>query len=95
MDAFETPSDETPPWLEEFDLPYSSQDHFAFLEQLLNEDAAASYLSLAVQTLRNWRVAGGGPPFIRISPRAIRYRRRDLIAWINERKVHSTSEGGQ
>lgn len=63
-----------------------------YLDQLLNEVAAAEFLDYSVRALQNWRNRGGGPLFIRVSARSIRYRRRDLIAWANERVVANTSQ---
>lgn len=56
-------------------------------DALLMEVQAADFLSLSVRTLQSWRLRGDGPPFVRAGGRAIRYRRRDLIAWINENTV--------
>ena len=44
------------------------------------ETEAAEFLGHSVRALQNWRSRGGGPEFIRVSARSIRYRRRDLIA---------------
>jgi len=38
------------------------------------------------------RSKGYGPPFIRLSPQVIRYRRGDVKAWLAERQLRSTSE---
>jgi predicted DNA-binding transcriptional regulator AlpA len=62
------------------------------LDQLLNETHASGLIGFSVNTLRNWRVSGKGPQFVKISKRAIRYRRRDLNSWAEERLVSSTSE---
>lgn len=61
---------------------------------LMNEKAAARLLGFKVRTLQTWRHRGGGPPFIRVSPRCIRYRKEDLLAWIEERRRLSTSDAG-
>ena len=53
---------------------------------------AASLLGLDRRTLDSWRLRGGGPRFIRISARAVRYRRADLMEWIEARVVASTSD---
>ena len=63
-----------------------------YLDRLINENEAAHFLSYSVRTLQNWRVRGGGPEFIRVSGRSIRYRRRDLIAWCESHKRVSTSD---
>jgi len=59
---------------------------------LINENEAARFIGYSVRALQNWRVRGGGPRFVKVSARSIRYRRRDLIAWIEARLVASTSE---
>ena len=33
-----------------------------------------------------------GPPFVKMSPRQVRYRRADLLAWLQERTYRSTAE---
>jgi predicted DNA-binding transcriptional regulator AlpA len=50
-------------------------------EKLLLDEEAATFLAVSTRTLARWRVVGFGPKFIRISSRAVRYRKRDLIAW--------------
>ncbi|WP_200914720.1 helix-turn-helix transcriptional regulator [Bradyrhizobium viridifuturi] len=52
------------------------------LDALLREQDAADLLSLSVRTLQSWRIRMAGPPFVQVG-RAVRYRRRDLIDWIN------------
>jgi hypothetical protein len=39
-----------------------------------------------VRTLQSWRIRLAGPPFVQVG-RAIRYRRRDLVAWIDANTV--------
>lgn len=58
---------------------------------LLDPPAAAQRLGLVPGTLANWRFRGIGPRFVRVN-RQIRYDPRDLDAWVDERKVNSTSE---
>lgn len=62
---------------------------------LFSEKHAARYLNLSPRTLRNWRTRGGGPPFVKISGRCIRYRMKDLDAWMNSRLRKSTSDKGK
>lgn len=61
---------------------------------LMNENEAAELLGFSVRTLQTWRFRGGGPQFIRVSSRCIRYRREDLEAWIEERTRRTTSDPG-
>lgn len=63
-----------------------------YLDRLINESEAASFIGYTIRALQGWRVKGGGPKFIRVSARSIRYRRRDLIEWAEARLKTSTSE---
>ena len=61
-------------------------EHLAKLEYL-DPVQAAEYANSTASTLAKKRVYGGGPPFIRVSPRKILYRRADVDAWLAERRV--------
>jgi predicted DNA-binding transcriptional regulator AlpA len=61
-------------------------------ERLLNETQAAEILCYSVRALQNWRHRGGGPLFVKVSARSVRYRHSDLIAWIEARTVSNTSQ---
>jgi len=63
-----------------------------YYDSLINERVAASFLGYSVRALQNWRVRGGGPKFVKVSARSIRYRRRDLIAWAESLTVANTSQ---
>lgn len=63
-----------------------------YLDALMPENDAASFLNYSVRALQNWRVRGGGPQFVKVSKRSIRYRRRDLIAWAESKLVSNTSQ---
>jgi hypothetical protein len=53
---------------------------------LLNEAAAAAWLSIAPSTLQAWRLErADGPPHVRLGERRIAYRLRDLEAWVGSR----------
>lgn len=69
--------------------PKPDPDH---LDRLLTERDAADFLGYSARTLQNWRVRGGGPVFVKVSSRSVRYRRRDLIAWTESKCVAHTSE---
>ena len=58
-----------------------------YYDRLIGEKEAASYLCYSVRALQNWRVRGGGPLFIKVSGRSVRYTRRDLQDWINAKRV--------
>ena len=59
---------------------------------LLSEKEAAAIIGFTPRFLQARRHRGGGPAFIRISQRAVRYTRHDLEKWIDERRRASTSE---
>jgi hypothetical protein len=58
-------------------------------DALLGEVQAARLLNLSVRTLQAWRTKRSGPSFVRAG-RAIRYRRRDLYAWMDANTVSTT-----
>lgn len=66
-----------------------------YLETLITEQEAAAFLGLSVRFLQNRRTRGGGPTFVGISRRCVRYRRRELIAWSNALSKAHTSEIGE
>ena len=63
-----------------------------YLDGLIDERAAADYLCYSVRALQNWRSRGGGPNFVKVSGRSVRYTRRDLQAWIASKRVANTSQ---
>ena len=60
--------------------------------QLLTTEQAAELLGLEPATLATWRWRGFGPPHVRLSARAVRYRRDDLASWLDSRTRRSTSD---
>ena len=70
------------------------QTRRAYHEQnrLLDEDEAAEFLGLSPRTLQGLRVRGGGPDYIKIGTRAVRYCLSDLEEFIEDRRQSSTSE---
>ena len=53
-----------------------------YYDRLIDEKEAASYLCYSVR--------GGGPLFIKVSGRSVRYTRRDLQDWIGAKRVANT-----
>ena len=62
---------------------------------LVDEKVAALFLDMTPRSMQAMRQKGGGPRFIRISARCIRYRRIDLKAWADTLMRSSTSGPGQ
>ncbi|GAA3256044.1 helix-turn-helix transcriptional regulator [Streptomyces lavendulae] len=57
--------------------------------ELLKPPEVSKLLKVAVQTLANWRAAGVGPAYTKLSPgRAgrIRYRLHDVESWLDEQQ---------
>jgi hypothetical protein len=63
-----------------------------YLDSMIDERLAANFVGYTIRALQNWRVRGGGPRFVKVSSRSIRYRRRDLIEWAEARLRSSTSQ---
>lgn len=61
-------------------------------DNLMTTKEAAAYLQLSPSLLNKLRLTGGGPVFVRLAGRAIRYRRADLDAWIAASVMASTSQ---
>lgn len=67
----------------------------AYWNALIDEKEAGDFLDLTARTMQAMRQRGGGPRYIAISSRCIRYRRIDLRAWSEARLRTSTSDPGQ
>ena len=61
---------------------------------LIDEKVAADFLGVTSRTMQLMRQRGGGPRFMRLSARCIRYTRADLKAWADERLRTSTADLG-
>ena len=61
---------------------------------LINEEAAAEFADVSKRTMQGFRQNGGGPRFVRISSRCIRYTRTWLKEWADARAANSTAEYG-
>ena len=59
---------------------------------LIDEADAAGFLDFSVRTVQGLRYRGGGPKFVRLSSRCVKYRRADLREWTESRLQTSTSD---
>lgn len=59
-------------------------------DRLLTRPEVVSHFGLSLRFLEVSVVRGDGPPMIKVG-RSVRYSVADLRAWINSRRVHSTS----
>lgn len=57
----------------------------------VDTERAAPMLGLQPSTLHKMRLTGDGPPFLKLG-RSIRYLPSDLRAWLESRRVQSTSQ---
>jgi predicted DNA-binding transcriptional regulator AlpA len=57
-------------------------------DALLTEVQVGQLLGLSIRTLQAWRVRRAGPLFVQVG-RAIRYRRSDLVSWIDANTIGS------
>ena len=58
----------------------------------LSEVRVAELFGVSPRTLQQWRLRGGGPPFVQISSRCVRYPRHGLDLWMLER-LHPNAFG--
>ena len=68
------------------ELAAQVRDHY------LTAKEAAQYLRVSPGTLDKLRHYGGGPEFIRVSARTIRYERSALDAWMNARRASAVAD---
>lgn len=52
-------------------------------DELLNIAQAAVIVDVSIDTLRRWAAKGCGPPHLRVG-RAIKFRRGELLAWLDK-----------
>ena len=74
------------------DSNHSGTPPFPTEEPLLTQTEAANLLNIEPRTLESWRQHRTGPRYIRYSRRCVRYRLRDLSAWISEQAVETASQ---
>jgi hypothetical protein len=60
-------------------------------DELLTESEAAQLRRQSVRTLQAERLRGGGCPFVKLG-RSVRYRRSDVLNFIEARLMNSTSQ---
>jgi predicted DNA-binding transcriptional regulator AlpA len=62
------------------------------VNDLLTTEQVAAWLGVSMQWLEIGRHHGYGPPYVRISPRMIRYRRGDVLTWLAGRTHTCTAD---
>lgn len=66
--------------------------------RLLSTKEAAEFIGIKPATLEHWRWENVGPPYLKVG-RAVRYRKLDLILWLEGQQVEpqpssTTTYGG-
>jgi hypothetical protein len=61
-------------------------------DELMSTEQLAVWLRVSVQWLEMGRWKGWGPPYKRVSPKMVRYKRSDVLQWLEERTHACTSE---
>jgi predicted DNA-binding transcriptional regulator AlpA len=56
-------------------------------DQLLSTPAVAAMLGVSEQWMEQGRKKGWGPPFQKLAPRCVRYRRGDVLEWLKQRSA--------
>ncbi len=74
--------------------PAPTEGDPSFWHELIDEEQAARFLGLTARCLQGWRYKGGGPKYVRLSQRCIRYRRFDCREFADARLRTSTSDPG-
>ena len=62
--------------------------------RLLTESEAADLICYSRRALQNWRVRGGGPKYVNVSSRSVRYKLGDVLDWFDARKQKNTAQFG-
>ena len=65
------------------------------MERLLSQKEVAQLIGQSVRNLERLRIDGGGPVYIKLGGRCVRYRETDVEAWIASRVRASTSDPGR
>jgi predicted DNA-binding transcriptional regulator AlpA len=65
-------------------------DQEASASEYISVQEVADYTGLSAKFWNNLRSNGGGPVYVKLSARAVRYRRADVDGWMAERIRRST-----
>jgi len=67
----------------------------AWLDEAVPTEEASRITGVPACTLATWRSRGGGPPFLKLGGRTVRYQRRALFAWMAEHCRTNTADRGR
>lgn len=60
------------------------------MSELLTTEEAAKAVGVSEMTMRRFRRNGGGPPYVRMGPKLIRYSAESLRLWVASRESASS-----
>ncbi|MGE0184034.1 MAG: helix-turn-helix transcriptional regulator [Parvularculaceae bacterium] len=78
-----------------YSLPSLSEilaDNPGWLEEAVNTRAASRLTGVPVTTLETWRSRGGGPKFLKLGAKTVRYQRRELLKWMTRQQRANTAD---
>lgn len=70
------------------------EDNPAWLDEAVATEEASQITGVPACTLATWRSRGGGPPFLKLGGRIVRYQRRALFAWMAKHSRTNTADRG-
>lgn len=65
-----------------------------WLDEAVATGEASRITGVPACTLATWRSRGGGPQFLKLGGRTVRYQRRALFAWMAEHRRSNTADRG-
>jgi predicted DNA-binding transcriptional regulator AlpA len=65
------------------------------MDRYFTEKELSQQLSVALQTIRNWRCVRRGPNYHKFNGRLVRYSEADVIAWLEGRRIDLTPQVGK
>jgi DNA-binding transcriptional MerR regulator len=57
--------------------------------EMLTREEVASVFRVTTETLRDWDKDGKGPPSVKVGPRTVLYAKKDVVAYLEERRAAS------
>ena len=76
------------------ELPPAVETDPDYWHSLIDEKSAADFLNVTPRKMQQWRQHGDGPPYIRLSPRLVKYTRARLKRHADECLRRSTADPG-
>lgn len=79
------------------DLPTLGEilsDNPGWLDEAVTTAEASRIIGFPASTLHTWRSRGGGPPFLKLGSKSVRYQRRALFTWMSTRQRANTADAG-